>query len=179
MYGGGFSTIPAYLADLFGTHMVGAIHGRLLTAWSTAGVLGPILVNYIREYQLSIGVPKQEAYNQTLYVLAALLIVGLICDLLVRPVSEKYFMTDDELKKSDSVNKLYKNYNDENDYADFEDATEEGKSAPQLAKSTNNEIGAKTSTSGNLLLYLSWLAVGSPMAWGLYNTLNKALQILH
>lgn len=122
IYGGGFSTIPAYLADLFGTHMVGAIHGRLLTAWSTAGVLGPILVNYIREYQLSIGVPKQEAYNQTLYVLAALLIVGLICDMLVRPVSEKYFMSDDELKKSDGVNKLDKNYNDENDYADFEDA---------------------------------------------------------
>jgi hypothetical protein len=141
-------------------------------------VLGPILVNYIREYQLSIGVPKQEAYNQTLYVLAALLIVGLICDMLVRPVSEKYFMSDDELKKSDGVNKLDKNYNDENDYADFEDAIEERKSTPQLAKPTN-KIGAKISASDNLLLYLSWLAVGSPMAWGLYNTLNKALQILH
>jgi len=66
MYGGGFSTIPAYLADIFGTHYVGAIHGRLLTAWSTAGVLGPVLVNYIREYQLSIGVPREAAYNQTM-----------------------------------------------------------------------------------------------------------------
>lgn len=178
MYGGGFSTIPAYLADLFGTHMVGAIHGRLLTAWSTAGVLGPILVNYIREYQLSIGVPKQAAYNQTLYVLAALLIVGLLCDLLVRPVSEKYFMSDDDLKKSDNSPKSVKNYDDENDYADFEDAVEEGKSVHQSAELTNQNI-TKAPASSNLLLYMSWLVVGVPMAWGLYNTLNKALQIFH
>ncbi len=72
MYGGGFATIPAYLADIFGTHMVGAIHGRLLTAWSTAGVLGPVLVNYIREYQLAHGVARAAAYNQTMYVLAGL-----------------------------------------------------------------------------------------------------------
>jgi len=58
MYGGGFATVPAYLADLFGTKMVGAIHGRLLTAWSTAGILGPVLVNYIREYQLAHGVAR-------------------------------------------------------------------------------------------------------------------------
>ena len=73
MYGGGFATIPAYLADIFGTHIVGAIHGRLLTAWSTAGVLGPVLVNYIREYQLAHGVAREAAYNQTMYVLAGLL----------------------------------------------------------------------------------------------------------
>ena len=60
MYGGGFATVPAYLADLFGTQMVGAIHGRLLTAWSTAGVLGPVLVNYINDYQLSIGVANER-----------------------------------------------------------------------------------------------------------------------
>jgi MFS family permease len=63
MYGGGFAAVPAYLADLFGSRMVSAIHGRLLTAWATAGVLGPVLVNYIREYQLSHGVPKAEAYS--------------------------------------------------------------------------------------------------------------------
>ena len=97
MYGGGFATIPAYLADMFGTHMVGAIHGRLLTAWSTAGVLGPVLVNYIREYQLDHGVPREAAYNQTLYVLAGLLVVGLICNLLVRPVAERFYMTDEEV----------------------------------------------------------------------------------
>ena len=179
MYGGGFSTIPAYLADLFGTHMVGAIHGRLLTAWSTAGVLGPILVNYIREYQLSIGVPREAAYNQTLYVLAALLILGLICDLLVRPVSEKFFMNDDELKKPINGSKQSNKYNDGNELSDFEDAVEEGKSIDNLAKPASHNFKKSQKTSSNLFLYLSWLVVGAPMAWGLYNTLNKALQILN
>ena len=98
MYGGGFATVPAYLADMFGTQFVGAIHGRLLTAWSTAGILGPVLVNYIREYQLDRGVPPQDAYNTTMYVLAALLLVGLICNALVRPVAQKFHMTEAELE---------------------------------------------------------------------------------
>jgi len=97
MYGGGFATIPAYLADMFGTQFVGAIHGRLLTAWSTAGVLGPVLVNYIREYQIRQGVPNAQAYNTTLYILAGLLVAGFLCNLLVRPVAERHFMTDSEL----------------------------------------------------------------------------------
>ncbi|MBA3444652.1 MAG: OFA family MFS transporter [Gemmatimonadales bacterium] len=97
MYGGGFATIPAYLADIFGTQYVGAIHGRLLTAWSTAGVLGPVLVNYIREYQIARGVPNAQAYNVTMYVLAALLVVGLICNLLVKPVEERHYMTAEQL----------------------------------------------------------------------------------
>jgi MFS family permease len=96
MYGGGFATIPAYLADLFGTQYVGAIHGRLLTAWSTAGILGPVLVNYIREYQIDRGVPTAQAYNVTMYVLASLLIVGLLCNLAVKPVSERYHMVPDQ-----------------------------------------------------------------------------------
>ncbi|PYV07396.1 MAG: MFS transporter, partial [Acidobacteria bacterium] len=93
MYGGGFATIPAYLSDLFRTRFVSAIHGRLLTAWSTAGVLGPVLVNYVREYQLARGVASAEAYNFTMYILAALLLVGFACNLAVRPVAEKYFTT--------------------------------------------------------------------------------------
>ena len=97
MYGGGFATIPAYLADIFGTQYVGAIHGRLLTAWSTAGVLGPVLVNYIREYQIGRGVPNAQAYNVTMYVLAGLLVVGLICNLMVKPVDPRYNMTAEEL----------------------------------------------------------------------------------
>lgn len=84
MYGGGFATIPAYLRDQFGTRQVGAIHGRLLTAWSTAGVLGPALVNYLREYQLARGVPEAGAYTTTMYLMAGLLLVGLACNLLVR-----------------------------------------------------------------------------------------------
>ena len=96
MYGGGFATIPAYLADLFGTKMVSAIHGRLLTAWSTAGVLGPVLVNYLRENRLSRGVPAAEAYNDTMLLLSALLVIGLMANLLIRPVSEQYFMPSKE-----------------------------------------------------------------------------------
>lgn len=90
MYGGGFSTVPAYLKDMFGTMHVGAIHGRLLTAWSAAGVLGPVLVNYIRQYQIDSGVPKAHAYSVTMYIMAVLLLVGLICNLLVRAVHEKH-----------------------------------------------------------------------------------------
>ena len=90
MYGGGFATIPAYLRDMFGTMQVGAIHGRLLTAWSTAGVLGPVLVNYLREYQISNGVPKAQAYSTTMYILAGLLVIGLICNHLVKPVDAKH-----------------------------------------------------------------------------------------
>jgi MFS family permease len=97
MYGGGFATIPAYLADMFGTQHVGAIHGRLLTAWSTAGVLGPVLVNYIREYEIDRGVPAAGAYSTTMYILAGLLVIGFVANALVRPVSERVFMTDDQL----------------------------------------------------------------------------------
>jgi MFS family permease len=92
MYGGGFATVPAYLADLFGTQMVGAIHGRLLTAWSTAGIIGPVVVNYIREAQIDAGVPRALVYDRTLYILAGMLVVGLICNLLVRPVAARWFM---------------------------------------------------------------------------------------
>jgi MFS family permease len=91
MYGGGFATIPAYLRDMFGTYQVGAIHGRLLTAWSVAGVLGPMLVNYIRQYQIDHGVPKAQAYSVTMYIMCALLLIGFLCNFAMRPVSEKYY----------------------------------------------------------------------------------------
>ena len=85
MYGGGFATVPAYLADMFGTQFVGAIHGRLLTAWSTAGIIGPVVVNYIREAQLAAGVPRDHLYDFTMYILAGMLVVGLICNYLIKP----------------------------------------------------------------------------------------------
>ncbi len=90
MYGGGFATIPAYLRDMFGTMQVGAIHGRLLTAWSAAGVLGPVLVNYIREDRIASGVPKAQAYSLTMYIMAGLLVIGLIANLLVKPVAARH-----------------------------------------------------------------------------------------
>ena len=93
-YGGGFATIPAYLRDLFGTHHVSAIHGRLLTAWSVAGVLGPVLVNYLREYQLEHGVDSAGAYQTVLHVMAGILVVGFVANLLVRPVAKKYWLPE-------------------------------------------------------------------------------------
>jgi MFS family permease len=90
MYGGGFATIPAYLADVFGTKYVSAVHGRLLTAWSAAGVLGPVLVNYIRQSQIDSGVPKYQAYNVTMYIMAGLLVVAFFANLLVRPVNDRF-----------------------------------------------------------------------------------------
>jgi MFS family permease len=95
MYGGGFATVPAYLRDMFGTRYVGAIHGLLITAWSMAGIFGPVLVNYIREYQIDHGVPKAQAYNTTMYVMAGLLVIGFFCNLLIKAVNKRYHMTPD------------------------------------------------------------------------------------
>jgi MFS family permease len=90
MYGGGFATVPAYLRDMFGTRYVGAIHGLLLTAWSMAGIFGPVLVNYIREYNITHGVAKAQAYNVTMYVMAGLLVVGFVCNVFVKSVHERF-----------------------------------------------------------------------------------------
>ena len=99
MYGGGFATIPAYLADIFGTQYVGGIHGRLLTAWATARVLGPVLVNYIREYQIEHGVAKADAYTTTLYIMAGQLMVGFLCNLLMKEVHERHYMKHGEVEE--------------------------------------------------------------------------------
>jgi MFS family permease len=97
MYGGGFATIPAYLADVFGTRYVGAIHGRLLTAWSTAGVLGPFVIGQIRDSQIAAGVERALVYDRTMYILSSFLVVGFICNLLIRPVADKWLMKDEPL----------------------------------------------------------------------------------
>jgi MFS family permease len=149
MYGGGFATVPAYLADLFGTQMVGAIHGRLLTAWAVAGVLGPVLVNYLREYQLSIGVEKAAAYDITLYILAGLLVLGFICNALVRPVAPKYFMTEAELAAERAHGE---------------------KSAPAAS-----ELEWSADPSSKPVAVAAWLVVGIPLAWGVWITLQKTV----
>lgn len=97
MYGGGFSTVPAYLADIFGTQMVGAIHGRLITAWSVAGIAGPMLIAGLRQYELDAGVPHAQVYNLTLYIMAGLLACGFICNAFIRPVAERHFMSEEEM----------------------------------------------------------------------------------
>lgn len=78
---------------MFGSRRVGAIHGRLLTAWSTAGVLGPVLVNSIREHRIAQGVPKTEAYDVTMYVMAGLLLIGFVANLCLRPVDARHHAT--------------------------------------------------------------------------------------
>jgi MFS family permease len=147
IYGGGFATVPAYLADLFGTQMVGAIHGRLLTAWATAGVLGPVVVNYMREYQLGLGMPREQVYNQTMVILAGMLIVGLVCNLLVHPLADRYFMTDAEL-------------------------AQEKRLAHEKIATTSVPIAGRADQAATrpLTVSLAWLAVGTALAWGVYRT---------
>jgi MFS family permease len=153
MYGGGFSTVPAYLADLFGSKMVSAIHGRLLTAWATAGVLGPVLVNYVREYQLEHGVRRAEAYSFTMYVLAGLLALGFVCNLMIQPVAKKYYMTRAELAALDAT----------------------GPGAGAAQGSTATQVTQDVSPSW--LVAVAWLAVVIPIAWGVWITLQKAAVI--
>lgn len=150
MYGGGFATIPAYLADLFGTQHVGAIHGRLLTAWSAAGILGPVVVNYIRELQLARGLPPHEAYNVTMYVLAGMLLLGLLCNLLVRPVAERHFMSEAALAAERAE-------------------AHERPPVEAMARRTRSFMSANP-----WLAVLPWLAIGLPLAWGVWLTLGKS-----
>jgi MFS family permease len=150
MYGGGFATVPAYLADLFGTQMVGAIHGRLLTAWATAGVLGPVVVNYMREYQLGMGIPREQVYNQTMYILVGMLVVGLICNLLVKPIDPKWFMTDAELAAEKKL------------------AHEK-----MVASEVGSANASNRSAVSPAIVAIAWLAVGLPLAWGVYRTLQS------
>jgi MFS family permease len=103
MYGGGFATVPAYLRDMFGTRYVGAIHGLLLTAWSMAGIFGPVLVNYIREYNVTHGVPKAQAYNTTMYIMAGLLVIGFICNFFVKAVDARFHMAANDKRGTEPV----------------------------------------------------------------------------
>ncbi|HEY4922403.1 MAG TPA: OFA family MFS transporter [Xanthobacteraceae bacterium] len=95
MYGGGFATVPAYLKDMFGTRYVGAIHGLLITAWSMAGIFGPVLVNYIRQYNVAHGVDKAHAYDLTMHIMAGLFIIGFICNALIKAVHHRFHMKPD------------------------------------------------------------------------------------
>ena len=153
MYGGGFATIPAYLADIFGTQHVGAIHGRLLTAWATAGILGPMLVFYLREYQIEQGVDPSQAYNLSMYILAGLLVIGLISNLLVKPVNKKYFMSKSELDIERKV----------------------------MTSSSSRSVKTQSSNVGlqKIILPIAWMVVGIPLVLAIYNTLDKALVIFY
>ena len=177
MYGGGFATVPAYLADMFGTHMVGAIHGRLLTAWSTAGVLGPVLVNYLREYQIAAGIPREAAYDQTMYIMAGLLVLGLVCNLLVRAVAERLYMTDDEVARATKSTAAAVAARESGVHADFEDFIEEGKAGAGGNRYDPTRVGLRSTPLP--LVLIAWALVGVPLAWGVWITLQKAILLFH
>ena len=147
MYGGGFATVPAYLSDIFGTQFVGAIHGRLLTAWSTAGVIGPLLIAYIREAQIAAGVARADVYDRTMYILAGFLVIGLIANALVRPLSDRWFMKDAEVVALQA-----------------------------RTRSLSGETGSFGIGAGKLDLtsILAWAVIGIPIAWGVWITLSNA-----
>ena len=145
MYGGGFATVPAYLADVFGTQYVGAIHGRLLTAWSTAGIVGPVVITQIPEMQMRAGVARGAAYAQTLYILAGFLVVGCMCNLLIRPVADRWFMRETSVV---------------------------GPSITTMPVGGSYGIGRG---GFSVMALLAWSAVGIPLVWGIWVTLTKAL----
>jgi len=153
MYGGGFATVPAYLADMFGTKMVGAIHGRLLTAWSVAGIFGPMLVTGIRDYQLDHGIPRAQVYNITMYILAALLLLGSLCNYLVKSVAQRNYMTATEL-------------------------AEEKRIADDTHQDMIADVGAlagQVSRSGTVLA--AWMVVWIPLAYGIWQTALTAAKL--
>ena len=154
MYGGGFSTVPAYLADVFGTQFVGAIHGRLLTAWSTAGIIGPVVVNYIREAQVSAGVTGASLYSGTMYILAGMLALGLVANALVRPLGPQWFMKEEEVAKLQAASKAA--------------------AAREAVGSFGIGRGGFDATAA-----FAWAVVGIPLAWGIWVTLSKSLTLFN
>jgi MFS family permease len=149
MYGGGFSTIPAYLADFFGTQFVGAIHGRLLTAWSSAGIVGPVIMNYMHDSRKAEGVASDQIYHPIFYVLAGLLVAGFMANLLIKPLHKGWFMKDEEVQALQA---------------------EDRKVAENIQTGSYGIGGGRL----NPTVILAWLAVGIPLAWGVWITLEKA-----
>ena len=135
---------------MFGTQFVGAIHGRLLTAWSTAGILGPVVVNYLHDTRLEKGVPFDQVYAPIFLVLAGLMVVGFVANLLVKPVADKYFMTDAELAEVRKVG--------------HEKSLENATTVTASGDSTQHPV----------LVKLAWLAVLIPISYGIWMTVQKA-----
>ena len=146
--------MPAYLSDVFGTEMVSAIQGRVLTAWSTAGVIGPLLISAIRNQQIEHGTALARAYDPAFYMLAGLLIVGLVCNTLVRPVAERHFMSSTELE---AHRRGFREH---------------------IGHTSNTDkplVTAPTLTTEALTV---WLLVCVPIAWGVWTTLQRAAVLL-
>ena len=148
MYGGGFATVPAYLADLFGTRYVGAIHGRLLSAWSLAGIVGPFIVSNMRDTAIAASTPRDLVYPPIYQALAGLLLIAFVANLLIRPVDKRFHSE--------------------------EDAPSTAPDSP--AEITANETPA--ASDRRAIIILSWAAVLAPIAWGLVRTLEKVSVLL-
>lgn len=145
MYGGGFATVPAYLADIFGTRFVGAIHGRLLTAWSVAGVLGPSIVTTMRDEGIAAGTPRELIYPPIFMVLASLLVLGLVANAFIRPVPSRLQSSTAELAARMPI---------------------DAHASLQLTIPPRR---------GGLGVVVAWTAVGLPLFWGLWTTASKAV----
>ncbi len=147
MFGGGFATIPTYIKDIFGAYRVAPIHGRLLFAWALAAVLGPVLINYIREYQIyTLNMPAADAYSVTMYIMAGLLVVGLIANLFIRPVNKKHFKDIPVENNDDNTNPI---------------------------QPTDN-LPVRTEP---IKLILIWSVVTIPLLWGLYQVVLKSIPL--
>ncbi len=149
MYGGGFATIPAYLADIFGTRYVGAIHGRLLTAWSTAGIVGPWVIGYIRDAQIAAGVERALVYDRTFYILAGFLIAGFIANALIRPVNDKWLIKD-----APPLNGAPRTV------------------AASAGSASGVGAGGLTAASG-----VAWALVALPILWGVWKALESVVKM--
>ena len=153
-YGGGFATVPAYLRDLFGTFQVGAIHGRLLTAWSAAGVAGPLIINGFLDAEGTPGELTYEAYKPALLTMVGVLAVGFVANLLITKVDDRY----------------------------HEPASDESPEAAHTANGAGGVATAtKTATTRTatrpLLLAVAWAIVGIPLVYGIYQTLVKTVSL--
>lgn len=154
MYGGGFSTIPAYLRDMFGTLQVGAIHGRLLTAWSVAGVTGPSIVTYIRDYEIGHGVAKADAYSVAIYIMVGVLAVGFVCNLLAQPVDARHHLAPPTMPPAAAAK------------APAAEPAHVAASAPTVPGGASSARVA-----------VAWALVSVPLLWGVYQTLQKSLAL--
>ncbi len=160
-YGGGFATVPAYLRDLFGTYQVGAIHGRLLTAWAAAGVAGPLIINGFLDAQGTPGQLTADAYRPALLTMVGVLAVGFVANLLVRPVAERFH----EPAAQDGSS--------EQGTADEPLAAGGGGG---VATATRTEAAAQTGVRPGLLV-LAWSVVGIPLAFGIWQILVKTASL--
>lgn len=151
-YGGGFATVPAYLRDLFGTFQVGAIHGRLLTAWSAAGIAGPLIINGILDARGEPGTLTAADYRPALFTMVALLVIGLIANILVRAVKEEHH-TENAPRQEETK----------------EDKTE------AAAKQTQKTV--EPAAAPRVPVWLAWVIVGVPLAYGVLMTLSNAVRL--